>query len=233
MNDSNRHKKELDEKGFFITKAMFSNEEINSLISLVKASNKKYAVRQLVNKKPEIIEILFKNENFKKLYSSVCNSDFFLSKAIFFNKSDTSNWFVSYHQDLSISVKEKMEIDGYYSWTNKENQYGVIPPLKILQNIITFRIHLDKTDITNGALKIVSGSHKNGQIRIDKEFNKLNFSQEQEITCNVDKGGIMLMKPLLLHSSQKSISKKNRRVIHLEFCNQDIPMKWLEKKNVS
>ena len=40
----------------------------------------------------------------------------------------------------------------------------------------------------------------------------------------------MLMKPLLLHSSNKSISQNDRRVIHLEFCNKDIPMEWLEKK---
>lgn len=43
----------------------------------------------------------------------------------------------------------------------------------------------------------------------------------------------MLMKPLLLHSSQKSISENDRRVIHIEFCNQEIPMEWLEKRKIS
>jgi len=42
----------------------------------------------------------------------------------------------------------------------------------------------------------------------------------------------MLMKPLLLHASQKSISENDRRVIHLEFSNQEIPMEWLEKKEI-
>ena len=43
----------------------------------------------------------------------------------------------------------------------------------------------------------------------------------------------MLMKPLLLHASSKSISEYDRRVIHLEFSKQEIPMGWLEKKNIS
>ena len=51
--------------------------------------------------------------------------------------------------------------------------------------------------------------------------------------CVVNKGGVMLMNPLLMHASSKSISEKDRRVIHLEFCNQEIPMGWLEKKTVS
>ena len=223
-----QHKKNLDESGFSIIENCFNEIELNKMINLIKEYEFDFAERQLLNRFPKLQEVIFNNDNFKKLYNSICNKSYFLSKAIYFNKKGKSNWFVSYHQDLSISVKNKIEHTEFNNWTNKKGQLGVIPPLNVLENTVTFRIHLDKTDETNGVLKVISKSHKKGIIRIDDNFN---VSKEgEEVICNVEKGGIMLMKPLLLHSSQKSISEKDRRVIHLEFCNQEIPMEWLEKR---
>lgn len=223
--------KQLKHQGFSITKQIFSDEELNLLISEIDDTSKKHAIRQLINQKPKIKELLFSNRSFIELFNSICDKTYFLTKAIYFNKPSKSNWFVSYHQDLSISVTEKLETKNYISWTNKNGQLGVIPPIEILESTVTFRIHLDKTDNTNGALKVVSKSHKNGIIRIDENFNKSDFGDDS--LCNVEKGAVMLMKPLLLHSSQKSISENDRRVIHLEFCNQEIPMKWLEKRIIN
>ena len=230
MNEFNQHKEALLNKGFSITESLFNDEELSELLSLIENSENNYAIRQLVVKVPKVQEIIFKNKEFKQLYNSVCTEDYFLSKAIFFNKPSKSNWFVSHHQDISISVKEKKEEEGYVSWTNKNGQLGVVPPKKILENTITVRIHLDKTDVSNGALKVIPSSHKKGIIRIDEKFNKNDFGEE--VLCEVEKGGIMLMKPLLLHASSKSISEFDRRVIHLEFCNQKIPMGWLEGRKV-
>jgi ectoine hydroxylase-related dioxygenase (phytanoyl-CoA dioxygenase family) len=229
MNSLKTYKEELIENGFSITKPIFSSDEIEQLLGLIGNSDKTYAKRQLINKTPEIKDIIFNNYNFSKLYHSICDSGYFLSKAIFFNKPKMSNWFVSYHQDISISASKKIPTEGFSKWTNKDGQLGVIPPQNILENTITFRLHLDHTDNTNGALKVIKGSHKNGLIRIDENFKKGNLEEQ---LCNVEKGAIMLMQPLLLHASDKSTSEFDRRVIHLEFCNKEIPMGWLEKKQV-
>ncbi len=231
MRDFNQHKSNLNQKGFSIIENIFDNVELNKIIEFIKDNNFDFSERQLLNRYPEVEEMIFQNGKFKELYNSICDNSYFLSKAIYFNKPSKSNWFVSYHQDLSISVKNREESKGFTSWTNKNKQLGVIPPIEILENIITFRIHLDKADNTNGGLKVISNSHKEGIIRIDENFNKSDLGKE--ILCEVEKGGVMLMKPLLLHSSSKSIFENDRRVIHLEFCNQEIPMKWLEKRKVS
>ncbi|QTE23862.1 phytanoyl-CoA dioxygenase family protein [Polaribacter cellanae] len=228
MIDFNRDKIKLEENGFSIVEGVFQQEELNKIIHFIEHHNFDFSERQLLNRFPELQNIIFESKSFKKLYSTICDKNYFLSKAIYFNKPSKSNWFVSYHQDLSISVKNKIEKEGYNSWTNKKGQLGVIPPLSILENSVTFRIHLDKADKTNGCLKVISKSHKKGIIRVDTNFDANN--QGSEVTCNIKKGGVMLMKPLLLHASQKSISESDRRVIHLEFCNQEIPMEWLEKK---
>ncbi|WP_299159739.1 phytanoyl-CoA dioxygenase family protein [uncultured Tenacibaculum sp.] len=231
MEEFNQNIEELISRGYSITKPVFSNEELLRLISLIENSEKSYAIRQLVNKIPEVQELVFQNENFRKLYKLVCSEDYFLSKAIFFNKPAKSNWFVSHHQDLSISVKNKIEVETYTNWTNKKGQLGVIPPKEILENTVTFRIHLDETNETNGALRVIPKSHKKGIIRVHEKFDKDFLGKEK--LCKVNAGGVMLMKPLLMHASSKSISEKDRRVIHLEFCNQEIPMVWLEKKTIS
>ena len=226
----NQHKKELNESGFSIIENCFPESELAKISNLIAVSNFDFSERQLLNRFPKIQEIIFKNKVFKELLNTICDKNYFLSKAIYFNKPSKSNWFVSYHQDLSICVKNKIAQDGYRSWTNKKVQLGVIPPLNILENIVTLRIHLDKTDETNGALKVISKSHKTGVIRVDENFDAA--KEGEEVICTVNKGGIMLMKPLLLHSSQKSISENDRRIIHLEFCSEEIPMEWLEKKGI-
>ncbi|AUC17009.1 hypothetical protein BTO06_04415 [Tenacibaculum sp. SZ-18] len=226
--NNNLHKNELQYNGFSISERIFSKSELNQMILALGENGKSFAVRQLVEKCPEILNLIFQNKVFKELYSDLCGMEYFLTKAIFFNKPKMSNWFVSYHQDLSISVKNKSNEEGFQNWTVKDNQLGVIPPKQILNNTVTMRIHLDRTDESNGALKVIPKSHSKGIIRIDESFKINNY--EKEFLCEVEEGGVMIMKPLLLHASERSVSNFDRRVIHLEFCNTDVPMEWLEKK---
>ena len=103
------------------------------------------------------------------------------------------------------------------------------PPLDISQNIFTIRIHLDDTNEHNGALKVIPKSHLKGIYRPET----INWETETEIICKVPKGGIMIMRPLLLHSSGRTTSSKKRRVIHIEFSNMELPdeLKWAERMN--
>lgn len=233
--------KELDFKsqGYSIIRDIYSNDEISSIIESIqnhKTDNKNtidtnslYAIRQLINYKPEIKNIVF-NNRLKIVLNKLFSSDYFLTKAIYFDKPPLSNWFVSYHQDLSISVDKKSITEGYKNWTFKNGQYGVQPPVNILENTVTVRIHLDDTTKENGALRVIPKSHIKGVIRIDSE----NFNIKDEKICELNKGDIMLMKPLLLHASSKTTNKKRRRVIHLEFNDSTLhePLEWLEYQTI-
>ena len=108
----------------------------------------------------------------------------------------------------------------------KQNQYAVQPPLHILENNFTIRIHLDDTDENNGALRVIPKSHAKGIYRPET----IDWSKEREVTCIVSKGGVMLMRPLLLHASSRTTNNKKRRVIHIEFSNQSLPepLQWSE-----
>lgn len=96
-----------------------------------------------------------------------------------------------------------------------------------MENIFTIRIHFDDTDENNEALRVIPKSHLKKIYRPET----IDWTKEIETTCSVRKGGIMLMKPLILHSSSRTTNNKKRRVIHLEFSNQELPLelKWAER----
>ncbi len=233
------NKIELEENGYSVLEYLYSDLEIDQILACIQSSEKKgnsflktkdlFAIRQLTNVIPELQDYLF-NEKLNKLLSNAFDSPYFLTKAIYFDKPSESNWFVAYHQDLSISVDQKVDLEGYANWTFKKGQFGVQPPIRILKDSITIRIHLDKTDRNNGALKVIPKSHLKGILRSES----INWNEETEFICEVDKGGAMLMKPLILHASNRTTNRKQRRVIHLEFCSHELakPLNWLERINL-
>jgi ectoine hydroxylase-related dioxygenase (phytanoyl-CoA dioxygenase family) len=183
-----------------------------------------FAIRQFLKELPQVVPLIF-NSNLKTLIHALFDSNYFVVKSIYFDKPELSNWFVSWHQDLTIVVDKKADILGYGPWTVKQNQFGVQPPLDILKNNFTIRIHLDDTDQDNGALKVIPGSHKKGVYRPET------WAAETETTCNVNAGGVMVMRPLLLHASNRTTNNKKRRVVHIEFSKTELAegLGWGEK----
>ncbi len=232
------NKQQLDELGFTILGDIFSDDEIESIATTIESadtskatfrkSDDLFAIRQFLKEIPELHSIIF-NDKLKKTIKNLIGDNYFVVKSIYFDKPEESNWFVSYHQDLTISVDKKADIPNYGPWTTKQDQFAVQPPLDILENIYTIRIHLDDTNEQNGALKVVSKSHLKGIYRPGT----IDWSKESETICPVQKGGVMLMRPLLLHSSSRSTNNKRRRVIHIEFSNYNLDggLSWTEKAN--
>lgn len=221
--------------GFDVLPDVMSDTEISDIINLISitdnsgASFRKsidlFAIRQFFKHLPAVADIVMSSKLGNIVKESFGDS-YFVVKSIYFDKPPASNWFVSYHQDLTISVSNRIAVDGFGSWTLKEGQFAVQPPLEILQDNITLRIHLDDTSKTNGALKVVPGSHLKGIYRPET----INWNIEKEFDCEVPRGGVMIMKPLLLHSSGRTLNNKRRRVIHIEFsrCNLPDGLQWAE-----
>ena len=102
--------------------------------------------------------------------------------------------------------------------------HHVQPPLSILERMPTLCIHLDRTDAENGALRLIPGSHHHGII----PRQTIQTGKNRAITPTVPCGGVLAMKPLLVHSSQPSRKPRPRRVIHIKFAAEDLPdgLKW-------
>ncbi|MBN9297897.1 MAG: phytanoyl-CoA dioxygenase family protein [Filimonas sp.] len=229
----------LETDGFAITNDIYSKGEIEAILQYIsdadtdrptfRKTNDLFAIRQFLKELPGIHQLIF-TDKLKQLIRENFGGDYFVVKSIYFDKPQQSNWFVSYHQDLTISVNEKVEMAGFGPWTVKQDQFAVQPPLDILENNFTIRIHLDDTDENNGALKVIPGSHKKGIYRPET----IDWSVEKEAICAVQAGGLMFMRPLLLHSSSRTTNNQKRRVIHIEFSRQELPepLLWSERIGV-
>lgn len=225
----------LQETGFTIVDNVFTAEEVAIIIDTInntdtsgpafRKTSDLFAIRRFVKEVPAITSLVFNNQ-LRAIINQLFGADYFLVKSIYFDKPEQSNWFVAYHQDLTISVDQKKQVAGFEQWTVKNDQFAVQPPVALLENIFTIRIHLDNTDENNGALKIVPGSHRKGIYRSET----INWNTEKEVVCKVQSGGIMIMQPLLLHASNRTTNNNKRRVIHLEFSNQLLPggLHWAE-----
>lgn len=232
------HKNKIRNEGFTIINSIYSEDEINKMNNLIqnidssretfRKSKDLFAIRQFLKEIPEIHELVFNNK-LKNIISETLGKDYFVVKSIYFDKPETSNWYVAYHQDLTISVDKKIGLENFGPWTTKQNQFSVQPPLRILENICTIRIHLDDTDENNGALKVIPKSHLKNIYRPET----IDWNSEIEYMCKVEKGGIMMMKPLLLHGSNRTTNGKRRRVIHIELSNVELPkeLNWSERIN--
>jgi len=239
LNNTSKYKQDLLDIGFSVVNNVYSLDEVKTILEAIdnvdsskdtfRKTNDLFAIRQFLREVPSTFDLIF-TERLKKIITQVIGDNFFVVKSIYFDKPETSNWYVSYHQDLTISVDKKLEIKNYGPWTTKQNQFAVQPPIEILENIVTIRIHLDDTDENNGALRVVPKSHSKKIYRPET----INWEEEIEHTCIVKKGGLMLMKPLTLHSSSRTINNKKRRVIHIEFSNKELPkeLNWAERINL-
>ncbi|MBC7937378.1 MAG: phytanoyl-CoA dioxygenase family protein [Rhizobacter sp.] len=228
-------KNEIEENGFAVFNEIYSEEEIELFTSAIanadssqptfRKTNDLFAIRQFFKEIPAAIDIVF-NDKLNALTGKLFGNDFFVVKSIYFDKPEVSNWFVAYHQDLTISVDKKVVLEDFGPWTVKQNQFAVQPPLYILENNFTIRIHLDNTNEENGALKVIPGSHLKGIYRPET----IDWALEKETFCFVEKGGVMLMKPLLLHASNRTTNSSKRRVLHIECSNAELPvdLNWSE-----
>lgn len=223
----------LEKKGSAVINQFFATRFINHVKKLVEARLKeldedtsKFGIRNALEVIPELKEMLY-HQNMQKLIQHL-GKDLILTKAIYFDKLPKENWYVTWHQDKTINVTNKVETEGYRGWSKKDGFYSVIPPESVLQNTITIRIHLDDANQNNGCLTVLPGSHT--KMHTDQEV-KLITENSSASLVEIPAGGIQLMKPLLLHASKKAIVKKRRQVLHLEFCNQKLAngLEWSER----
>jgi hypothetical protein len=228
---------QLATAGHVTLPALYTPAEVVALLACVeraptaspnfRRSQDVFAIRNLLGEIPALGPLLA-TPALRRLLGELFPAGCHLTKAIYFDKPAGSNWLVAWHQDLMINVASRADLPGYGPWTAKAGWVAVQPPVAVLENTVTIRLHLDDCDATNGALKVVPGSHCRGVVPAETIA-----SQTAAATvCAVPAGGAMLMKPLVLHASSRSTSARPRRVIHLEFSAEELPagLAWRERQ---
>jgi ectoine hydroxylase-related dioxygenase (phytanoyl-CoA dioxygenase family) len=138
-----------------------------------------------------------------------------------FDKSDEANWALGWHQDRTIAVRERREVEGFANWTLKAGTTHVEPPFALLQRMVTARVHLDDVGADNGPLLIVPGSHRLGRL-IESEIGRV-VDERYVFACLASVGDVWLYATPILHASEASRKPSGRRVLQVDFSADQLP----------
>jgi len=228
---------DITQKGFAMCESVVEEDVLETLATELERTEidrhgmqragKAFGLRNLMNVVP-FTRSLAHSPELMLLVEPILGRGARVVRGIYFDKHKDANWKVAWHQDLTIAVRERVDADGFRAWSSKAGITHVQPPVAILENMLTLRVHLDDTDETNGALRVLAGTHCHGRLEPDQIQD---WKQRTEVvTCTVKHRGILGMRPLLLHSSLPSLNPTHRRVLHFEFAAVDLPgrLRWLE-----
>jgi ectoine hydroxylase-related dioxygenase (phytanoyl-CoA dioxygenase family) len=198
-------------------------ESLNPLLQTARAG-----VRNLLRRSSDIAA-LAQSERILSMIGELAGAVPFAVRGILFDKTLRANWAVAWHQDLTIAVNRRAEVPGFGPWSVKEGVQHAQAPAKLLERIFTVRIHLDDADETNGALRVIPGSHCSG--KLDDAATDQAVAAGLVTICVVQAGDAFVMRPLLLHSSGPANLPRHRRVIHLEYATDELPppLEWSER----
>lgn len=159
---------EVEQHGFSIRNGLLSSQQVDQLLIAVdripqpSEEHRRGGIRNLLECR-EVRE-LAASLAIRNLVEPVLGCEVFPVRAILFDKVPEANWKVPWHQDVTIAVQERVEVDGFGPWSLKSEVLHVQPPAQILEQMLSVRIHLDSCRETNGALKVIPGSHNQGRI---------------------------------------------------------------------
>jgi ectoine hydroxylase-related dioxygenase (phytanoyl-CoA dioxygenase family) len=210
---------QFDQQGFAITESFLAPSDTEALIKLIEQhtvrDDKRGGMRDIVDRVPALQSIA-SHSAVQSIVSDVLGPGAFVVRTTLFDKTDQANWKVPWHQDLTIAVESRCEIQGYGPWSTKAGVVHVQPPAEVLERMVSVRIHLDHCPAANGALRVMPGTHKLGKLNQNHVDEFLDESLAK--TCEASAGQALVMRPLLLHASSASQSPRHRRVLHFDYA---------------
>jgi ectoine hydroxylase-related dioxygenase (phytanoyl-CoA dioxygenase family) len=207
----------IDKDGFASIPDFFPRADIDRLlegISVSGAHRSRAGLRHALSLSP--VASIARQPSVMELARSVLGTEAFPFRATLFDKSPKSNWLVVWHQDTALPLRQRHEVQGWGPWSVKEGIAYAHAPTRALSQVLALRIHLDDSTTLNGPLRVLPSTQTLGVLD-DEKVSEL-ATKMSSVECIVPAGGILAMRPLLIHSSSKSRSDVDRRVLHIEYA---------------
>ena len=212
----------VDDHGFAVIPNVFTGQEIDILLaefSVPSLRRSRAGIRHVLG--IDAVARIAVDQKVMELASPILGNQAVPFHATIFDKSPTSNWLVVWHQDTALPLKKKRDTSGWGPWSVKDGVNYAHAPARALEQVLAIRIHLDDSCEDNGPLRVLPGTHRSGVLTDDQIHT---VSEEiPAVDCVVPRGGVLLIRPLLVHASSKSVSSMLRRVLHIEYaCSRNL-----------
>jgi ectoine hydroxylase-related dioxygenase (phytanoyl-CoA dioxygenase family) len=207
----------FNEHGFAIIPSVLADPDISKLEQAFASADvrrSKAGVRHALKHSP--VAEMAHDERLLEIARRVLGTGAVPFRATLFDKSPNSNWLVVWHQDTALPLCERHETPGWGPWSVKDGVIYAHAPTAALARVLALRIHLDNSTADNGPLRVLPATHKMGVLS-DDAIHKL-AEEVTSVDCLVPRGGVLAMRPMIVHASSKSRSEMSRRVLHIEYA---------------
>jgi ectoine hydroxylase-related dioxygenase (phytanoyl-CoA dioxygenase family) len=204
--------------GFAIIPSMLKPMEVGVLLeafSQAELPRSRAGLRHAM--KLPAVASLAQDPRLMKIARGTLGAGAFPFRATLFDKSPTANWLVVWHQDTALPFEERREIPGWGPWSVKDGVNYAHAPATALSQVLALRVHLDDSTDENGPLRVLPDTHTLG-VLTDESLHDLS-TRIAAIDCLVPQGGVLAMRPLIVHASSKLRTHARRRVLHIEYAS--------------
>ncbi len=206
-----------EEHGLAVVPEVLAQGEIASLLedlTQVTLRRSRAGVRHAL--KYAAVAALARDSRLLAIAQEILGSEAFPFRATLLDKSPDANWLVVWHQDTALPLRERREAPGWGPWSVKDGVIYAHASASALCQVLALRVHLDDSTARNGPLRVLPGTHTLGVLS-DDAIHQLS-GKISAVDCLVSRGGVLAMRPLLVHSSSKSHGETSRRVLHIEYA---------------
>ena len=208
----------MKDAGFWIEEDILSRRECGSLVEALsggRAGRGRAGARHLMTH-PAVAEVA-NDPRLLRIARRTLGGEAVPYRATLFEKSGRANWLVVWHQDTALPLAARFDSPEWGPWSKKAGILYAHAPGWALSRVLALRIHLDASTAENGPLRVIPGSHAAGVLSDEEVFS---IARRQEhVACVVSAGGVLAMRPLLIHSSSKARAGAPRRVLHIEYAD--------------
>jgi len=211
-----------NDPGFWIEDNVLSDRECDELIEALSLNRQKHSragARHLMS--IPVVEAVANDERLLRIARVTLGDGAIPFRATLFDKSARANWLVVWHQDTALPLVSRNDSTEWGPWSLKAGVLYAHAPAWALSRVLALRIHLDASTSVNGPLRVIPGSHLGGVLGDDQILELAKTKEKLE--CLVRRGGVLAMRPLIVHSSSKASGGGQRRVLHIEYAESIDP----------
>ncbi len=205
-------------QGFRIVNAVLALSETADLLRVLEASQltrSRAGARHLM-KHPAVSDVA-NDPRLVLIARGFLGSSAVPFRATLFDKSSARNWLVPWHQDTALPLLERRDAPGWGPWSTKAGISYAHAPATALSRVVALRLHFDDSLEDNGPLRVLPETHALGVLS-EADTERL-VREIPPVDCLVPSGGIVAMRPLIVHASSKAEADHPRRVLHIEYVD--------------
>lgn len=217
----------IHDHGFAIVREVLSAHDFDSLLTEIsepEVRRSRAGVRHAM--RFAAVQVLAKDQRLLGIAQTILGDGAVPFKATIFDKSSTGNWLVAWHQDTALPLKHRRDLPKWGPWSVKDGVTYAHAPAGALNKVLALRVHLDHSTAENGPLRVLPGTHTLG-VLTDDAVHDLAI-RIPAVDCPVPRGGVLAMRPLIVHASSKSKNDSPRRVLHIEYAEREMIADGLE-----